>query len=61
MTTPRTSRHPDRQDRGLLDRGDPPLRSGDIGKDDPAHDLPYATLFIGSAKPFDGPDLPDKV
>ena len=32
----------------------------DIGKDDPAHDLAYATLFIGSAKPFDEPDLPGK-
>jgi len=36
-------------------------RSGkDIGKDDAAHDMPYATLFIGSAKPFDCPDLPEK-
>ena len=36
-------------------------RSGkSVGKDDPAHDLPYATMFIGSAKPFDGPDLPER-
>jgi hypothetical protein len=34
-------------------------RSGkDIGKDDPAHDLPYATLFVSAAKPFDGPEIP---
>jgi hypothetical protein len=36
-------------------------RSGrDIGKDDPGHDLPYATLFIESDKPFEGPDLPER-
>ena len=35
-------------------------RSGkDIGKDDAAHDLPYATLFIGAAKPYEGTDLPE--
>jgi hypothetical protein len=34
-------------------------RSGrEIGKEDSAYDLPYATLFISTAKPFDGPDLP---
>ena len=29
-----------------------------IGKDDAAHDLPYATLFVSSTKPFEGPELP---
>jgi hypothetical protein len=34
-------------------------RSGrEIGKEDSAYDLPCATLFISTAKPFDGPDLP---
>jgi hypothetical protein len=31
-------------------------RSGrEIGKEDSAYDLPYATLFISATKPFDGP------
>jgi hypothetical protein len=34
-------------------------RSGrEIGREDVAYDLPYATLFISAAKPFDGPELP---
>jgi hypothetical protein len=34
-------------------------RSGkDIGKDDAAYDLPHATLFVSSTKPFEGPEIP---
>ena len=29
-----------------------------IGAEDSAHDLPYATMFISTEKPFDGPDAP---
>jgi hypothetical protein len=36
-------------------------RSGrEIGKEDSAYDLPYATLFISATRPFEGPDLPDE-
>jgi hypothetical protein len=32
-------------------------RSGrEIGRDDSAYNLPYASLFISAEKPFDGPD-----
>jgi hypothetical protein len=35
-------------------------RSGrEIGEDDSAYDLPYATLFISASKPFEGLDLPE--
>jgi hypothetical protein len=36
-------------------------RSGrEIGKEDAAHDLPYATVFIGAGdQPYEGPKLPD--
>jgi hypothetical protein len=36
-------------------------RSGrEIGKEDTAHDLPYATLFVSAGpQPFDGPALPE--
>jgi hypothetical protein len=34
-------------------------RSGrEIGREDAAYDLPYATLFISASKPFAGLDLP---
>jgi hypothetical protein len=31
----------------------------DIGPEDAAHDLPYATVYLTSRKPFDGPDVPE--
>ena len=36
-------------------------RSGrEIGRDDAAHDLPYASVFISAGPPpFDGPPLPE--
>jgi hypothetical protein len=33
-------------------------RHHQIGKEDAAHDRPYATLFISAVKPFEGPSLP---